>query len=110
MTIAGIGVDIENISRFYSKPYDKNKPFYNKIFTSNEIRYCISKPNPYQHFAARFCAKEAFIKAMPNQGIDHKSAEIVIKNHRPFIRWKGKHFLASLAHEKNKAIAAVIVA
>ena len=104
-----IGVDIEDISRFKNKEYNKNKIFYNKIFTKKEISYCLAKKNPYQHFAVRFCAKEAFIKAINESIKDYKDIEIKVKNNKPFIIWNDKKHLLSLSHEKDKAIAFVIV-
>lgn len=57
-----IGVDIEDIARF-ELDSERNKNFFEKIFTQQEIAYCLSKTKPAQSFAARFCAKEATIKA-----------------------------------------------
>lgn len=109
MLIAGIGVDIEDISRFRARPYNQNMGFYGKIFTPKEIRYCLAKPNPYQHFAARFCAKEAFVKAIMNDAVDYKSVEVVMEGSRPSIKWNKKTFFLSISHDKNKAIAFVVV-
>ncbi len=61
--ILEIGVDIESIERFRNKPEDKNKRFYEKLFTSLELEYCFKKRDPYPHLAARFAAKEAVVKA-----------------------------------------------
>ena len=38
----GIGIDIVKVSRFKNKPYLSNKKFYSKIFTNNEIKYCLN--------------------------------------------------------------------
>lgn len=58
-----IGVDIEEIERF--EKYDtKNNPFVLRIFTKDEIEYCFSKKNYAAHLAARYCAKEACLKAV----------------------------------------------
>lgn len=58
-----IGVDTEEIDRF--KPYsDGSDSFIRKVFTEKEADYCYSKKKFYQHLAARFCAKEALIKAV----------------------------------------------
>ena len=65
LNINGIGVDIEQVSRFADKPYAENERFYEKLFTAAEIEYCLSKKNPAPHFTARFCAKEALAKALP---------------------------------------------
>ena len=43
--IMGIGIDIENISRFEKLKLSKNDRFLNKIFTKVELDYCFSKKN-----------------------------------------------------------------
>jgi holo-[acyl-carrier protein] synthase len=40
------------------------KGFKEKVFTKKEIEYCESKTNKFQNYAARFAAKEAFLKAI----------------------------------------------
>jgi len=61
--IVGIGVDIIDVKRIKTL-VDKNPRFIQRIFTPEEIRYCLRKKNKYQHLAARFSAKEAFFKAL----------------------------------------------
>lgn len=72
-----IGCDIEKISRFEDKL--QNQIFLNEIFTAKEQEYCLSKGRPAQHFAARFCGKEAVVKALHSadiKGIYYKDIEI----------------------------------
>tara|TARA_Y100000310_G_scaffold331116_1_gene404109 strand:- start:1668 stop:2027 length:360 start_codon:yes stop_codon:yes gene_type:complete len=72
----GVGVDIEQISRFV----EKNDSFLNKIFTDEELKYCFSKTYHAQHLAVRFAGKEAVIKALGSLGKDikdYKKIEIV---------------------------------
>ena len=109
MAITGIGADIEDISRFKKLPFNKNKTFYMNIFTENEIEYCLKKADPYQHFAVRFCAKEALIKAMNQQVKDYKSIEVVFNKNKPSIKYSGAKVWLSLTHEKDKAAAFVVV-
>lgn len=110
VVIKGIGVDIEDISRFRDLPFKDNKSFYNKIFTVEEVEYCLSKVDPYQHFAVRFCAKEAFVKAQPTPyKIDYKSISILLENSKPFIIHNEKKYFLSLSHDQDKAVAVVIV-
>ncbi|TKJ17315.1 4-phosphopantetheinyl transferase [Candidatus Woesearchaeota archaeon B3_Woes] len=104
-----VGIDIEDISRFKKIPFDRNKSFYNKIFTNKEIEYCKKKSNPSQHFAVRFCAKEAFIKAINEKINDYKLIEVLIKGNKPFIKWKNVNSSLSLSHDKDKAIACVLI-
>lgn len=109
-----IGVDIEDISRFDKKPQE----FLDKLFTPLEQEYCGSKANPANHFAARFCAKEATFKALSSIGINQFSLkEIEIYNEEngcPRIRilndnCKNIKFELSLSHDKTKAIAFVTI-
>lgn len=62
--IFGIGIDIIEIDRIRKSIEKFETLFLNKIFTKSEVDYCISKKNKYQHFAARFAAKEAIAKAL----------------------------------------------
>ena len=61
--IYGIGTDIIQVERV-KKSIETIPGFTEKIFTLHEINYCNSKKNKYEHFAARFAAKEAFFKAI----------------------------------------------
>jgi len=105
-----IGIDIEETSRFSQKKYSSNIKFYNKIFTENEIKYCLNKSNPYLHFTARFCAKEAAIKATSNTSLKFKDIEIKIKNTKPTIYINNEQIATvSLSHTSNYAIAIVLL-
>lgn len=59
------GVDVEPISALPEAKDYWEEPFYRTHFTAAEIAYCVSQPNPRMHFAARWCAKEAFKKCRP---------------------------------------------
>lgn len=78
--IEGIGVDIVEISRIRETIERWQDYFLRKIFTEGEIRYCYSKKNSYQHFAARFAAKEAVAKALAtgwSGGFRWKDVEVI---------------------------------
>ncbi|MBA4250243.1 MAG: holo-[acyl-carrier-protein] synthase [Chlorobiaceae bacterium] len=62
--IYGIGIDIIEIQRIKESVDKLGDKFLNKIFTEKELDYSLSKPNKYQHLAARFAAKEAVTKAL----------------------------------------------
>lgn len=63
MAEAGIGVDIVEISRFES--ILKNNPaFIQKMFTDEERSYCQASARPAAHYACRFAAREAVLKAL----------------------------------------------
>lgn len=107
------GVDIEDISRFNNK----DETFLNRIFTKNELEYCFKNKNHAPHLAARFCAKEAVVKAICAAGFDfvpYNKIEILNNNKIPFVNllvegFNEYRFSLSLAHEKQKAIAYVIM-
>jgi len=105
-----IGIDIEEIKRFTINTFENRRTFYEKIFTDNEIKYCLSKINSPSHFAVRFCAKEAAIKAMNNQKISLLGIEIGIENNKPVIKLPfNQKGVVSMSHSKNIAIATVLV-
>jgi holo-[acyl-carrier protein] synthase len=61
--IAGLGTDMIEVDRVAAK-IGKESGFRELVFSKNEIAYCESKANKYEHYAARFAAKEAFFKAL----------------------------------------------
>jgi holo-[acyl-carrier protein] synthase len=68
--ILGIGVDIVDINRIKEK-IDSDSGFKDYVFSVNEINACDKKSNRYESYAARFAAKEAFLKAI-GTGIDFR--------------------------------------
>lgn len=59
------GTDIIEIPRIKQAIEDMGENFLQKVFTKKEIDYCESKKaQKYQHYAARFAAKEAGFKAI----------------------------------------------
>ena len=108
-----VGVDIEDIERFENK----DKTFLERILTPAEIEYCTTKAKPAQHIAARFCAKEAVFKALSGfgeKGIEFNKIEVYHDDGVPYIRFLSdlsQKYQAkiSLAHDKTKAIAYVII-
>src|SRR5947208_4667948 len=64
MRINGIGVDLVNIPRMRDVIDRWRDRFLQRVFTEAEIAYCQSRRDPVQHFAARFAAKEAALKAL----------------------------------------------
>ena len=58
------GVDIVSVDRLEEAARRTGDRFLNRIFTQEERTYCESKRFKYEHYAARFAAKEAMMKAM----------------------------------------------
>ena len=58
-----VGVDLIEIDRV-RRALERHPNFRERCFTEEERRYCDSRPNPAQHYAARFAGKEAVGKAI----------------------------------------------
>jgi holo-[acyl-carrier protein] synthase len=58
-----VGVDVIEIERI-ARMLDRYPAFRTRCFTEAERAYCDSRPNPAQHYAARFAGKEAVGKAL----------------------------------------------
>lgn len=105
----GIGIDIVEIERFFKKPYNENKIFYQKIFHDSEIANCLKKKNCAECFAGKFAIKESVIKSVPIP-INFLDILISYSNLKPTITLTNSNysFLVSLTHEKHYAISVVI--
>jgi len=64
MRIFGIGIDVVEVARIASAIERHGEPFLTKIFTPAERDYCESRKQAAMHYAARFAAKEAVLKAL----------------------------------------------
>lgn len=61
--ITGTGIDLIETARVADK-IARDTGFKEYVFSENEIAYCESKTNKFEHFAARFAGKEALLKAL----------------------------------------------
>lgn len=120
--IIGIGVDTVDVERMERKKTDES--FLKVAFTENEILYCKDKAHAAEHFAVRFAAKEALLKALGTGfigNLDFKQIEIVNNSDgKPILNLYGAalekanelgatKYHVSLSHEKKHAIAFVIL-
>ncbi|MBP9887651.1 MAG: holo-ACP synthase [Leptospiraceae bacterium] len=62
--ILSVGNDIVENSRIKETLEKFGEKFLEKVYTQEEVTYCLSKKNPIPHLSARFACKEAFIKAI----------------------------------------------
>lgn len=61
--IYGLGTDLVEVERIAEK-IERTAGFKEMIFSAGEINYCETKTHRFEHYAARFAAKEAFFKAL----------------------------------------------
>ncbi len=111
-----IGTDIEQISRV-AAALERTPRFVEKLFTPAERAYCAGRGRPAQHFTARFCAKEAFAKAL-GVPLSWQQVEVTREDSgQPAIRvtgeaaalLAGRAVRLSLSHSGDYAIAVVII-
>ena len=62
--IIGIGTDIIECLRIAQMIERHGELFINRVYTPHEIQYCQSRKFATQHFAGRWAAKEAILKAI----------------------------------------------
>ena len=116
------GTDIVSIERIKKDIERHGDKFLNTVYTEDEIKYCLEhEASKYEHFAARFAAKEAAFKATTKifdneKNVDWKNIE-VLKNEdgRPDIYFKNieskriESIDISLSHSDEFAVATVVV-
>lgn len=91
--IIGLGTDIVEIVRIGQMVERHGEHFINRVFTDDEIAYCQRRKHSYQHFAGRWAAKEAVMKALGTgfvKGIHWRDIEVVPnKAGKPSIELRG---------------------
>lgn len=121
--VLGTGIDIIQVSRVEKAILNGRHLFLKRVFTPREIEYCENKVHKYQHYAVRFAAKEASLKALGTgwqNGIEWTDIEVEnTKSGKPKINLSGKaeliaremtviNKLISLSHYNEYAVAQVI--
>src|SRR5271166_1741886 len=77
--IVGTGIDIAEVDRIRHSIERFGRRFIERVFTEAEIRYCESKANKVERYAARFAAKEAAMKAIGtgwSHGVTWRDVEV----------------------------------
>ncbi|MBS1598043.1 MAG: holo-ACP synthase [Bacteroidetes bacterium] len=121
--VSGIGIDMIEVDRVATK-IGKESGFRELVFSKKEIEYCESKAKKFEHYAARFAGKEAFLKALGTgwkNGIAFNEIEISGDDlGKPEIFLLGEtaksvaaigniKIMISLSHLKNTAAAVVVI-
>ncbi len=119
------GIDLVDIAHLRDV-MDRHDAFETRVFTEEERAYCRRYPDPLPHFAARFAAKEATLKALgigiAPIGIDRalQAIEVVREGRAPTLRLRGRPervarklgfgpSSVSLTHTGDHAMASVIL-
>ncbi|MDO9529190.1 MAG: holo-ACP synthase [Syntrophales bacterium] len=87
--ICGIGIDLVEIDRIEKILKRWGERFTDRVYTEDELEYCQKRAHPATHFAARFAAKEAFLKSI-GVGL---AGEITLKDIEVLTNQQGKPYL-----------------
>src|SRR3982751_1400560 len=122
--IVGTGIDIAEVPRIQQSIERFGQRFLERVYTAGEMRYCDSKANRAERYAARFAAKEAAMKALGtgwNNGVRWRDVEVVREpGRRPTIKFyakaaevaarlKATNISLSISHTAEQAMASVIL-
>jgi len=121
--IIGLGLDATDISRIADTIERYGDRFLQRIFTDGEIAYSRRRRVPAIHFAGRFAAKEAAMKALGtghSRGVLWRDVEVVRHGGPPQLQLHGgaaRHFAAmggrrsllTITHSETLALAEVLI-
>ena len=122
--IKGLGVDLVQIPRMRDVIARWDERFLRRVFTDAEIAYCRARRDPVPHFAARFAAKEAAMKALGtghSRGVFWRGIEVIRRpGGPPQLRFHGgaaarlaamgaTGSLLTLSHSQDLALAHVLL-
>jgi holo-[acyl-carrier protein] synthase len=121
MMVRAIGVDIVDLDRFDAAVKRWGDHFLSRILTPEEIAYCRRKASGIESMAARFAAKEAFIKCLSAEEYTRFRWKDVRVNNtangRPELLLSGEiaaifsdqHIMVTLSHSRLSAVAVVVI-
>jgi holo-[acyl-carrier protein] synthase len=123
MNIIGLGLDATDIDRVADVIERHGERFLRRIFTDIEVAYCTRRRVPAIHFAGRFAAKEAAMKALGTghtQGVLWRDVEVIrgggpprLQLHggaaRRFAAMGGQSSLLTITHSDDLAMAQVMI-
>src|SRR5262245_42449427 len=121
--IIGLGLDATDIGRVADTIARYGDRFLRRIFTDDEIAYCARRRVPAIHFAGRFAAKEATMKALGtgrSQGVLWRDIEVVRRGGPPKLQLHGgagrrmaaiggRSSLLTITHSDALALAQVLL-
>ncbi|HDI11453.1 MAG TPA: holo-[acyl-carrier-protein] synthase [Candidatus Acetothermia bacterium] len=109
--LSRIGVDLVEVKRIHELLERYGDRFLQRFFSPAEVSYALAVPSPLreERLAARFAAKEAFIKAL-GKTVPLREVQ-VLKGERgaPSLEFRGKRYPVSLSHTRDLAVAVVLI-
>ena len=87
--MSGIGLDLLDIERL-ERALERRPRLAQRLFSEQELEYAARHARPARHLAARFCAKEAVVKALALEVWDPHDVEVVGTGGPPVVRLTGR--------------------
>jgi holo-[acyl-carrier protein] synthase len=121
--IIGLGLDATEIPRIAALIERYGERFIRRLFTDGEVAYCNRRRTPAIHFAGRFAAKEAGMKALGtghSQEVLWRDIEVVRRGGPPQLQFHGgaarrfaalgaRSSLLTITHTEALALAQVLL-
>jgi holo-[acyl-carrier protein] synthase len=121
--VVGLGLDATDIPRIASAIERYGARFLQRVFTEGEIAYCMRRRIPAIHFAGRFAAKEAAMKALgtgASNGVWWRDVEVLRRGGPPQLQFHGgagrrfqaiggRSSLLTITHSDHIALAEVLI-
>lgn len=121
--IIGLGLDATDVTRIAAAIERYGERFLRRVFTEGEIAYCMRRREPATHFAGRFAAKEAGMKALGtghSQDVLWRDVEVVRRGGPPQLQLHGgaarrfaamgaRSSLLTITHTDSLALAQVLL-
>jgi holo-[acyl-carrier protein] synthase len=86
--LTGVGIDLLEVARL-ERALERRPRLAERLFTDGERAYAEAKASPGRHLAARFCAKEAVVKALALEHWAFREIEVVATEAAPEVRLTG---------------------
>jgi holo-[acyl-carrier protein] synthase len=121
--VIGIGIDIVDITRINNLLQKYGRRFLERVFSLEEITYCMKRSDSATCLAGRFAVKEAAFKALSvgrSSGVSFKDITVDMTDGVPQLTLSGtahglsqslgvvKHHV-SISHDKGCAVAVVVL-
>ena len=122
--LVGLGADLVDVARIAGVRERQGERFLHRVYTDEELAYCMGMKHPDKHLAARFAAKEAVSKAFTTgigAELGWKSVSVYHgERHEPLVRFDekgaallaqvgGTHVLLTLSHTDTAAMAVAAI-
>ncbi len=124
MALVGVGIDIVDVARIRNMVEVYGERFLKRVFSDDELAYCMKFSDPFPHLAARWAAKEAVAKAMGtgfSQGVTWRNICVIHSpNGEPLVLLTGtakkiaanlkvRKIWLSLSHTRDYAAAVAVM-